>query len=88
MSVTDLERHLVFKVAQGDEKNLPLIHSLRSTSKDYFKILSYCARSGITGPAFTQLFADHQGSTIRVISTILRKMENSRTREFGARDLR
>lgn len=86
--MTDLERKLVFKIAQGDEKNFPLIHSLRNTSKDYFNILQYCVKNDLTGKKFTQLFADHKGSTVRVISTLLKKMEKNQNREVNILDLR
>ena len=86
--MNDIERRLVFLVANGIEENLGFIYSLRCVSKEYIKILSYCNRNNITGKTFNQLFKDHQSSPVRVMSTLLRKIEMDKNRRATVLDLR
>ena len=86
--MSEIERHLVFKIAGNIEKNLGYIYSLRCVSKNYFQILMYCDKKNIIGYTFSEIFEEHQLSPVRVMSYFLRKINMDQNRRASIKDLR
>ncbi len=84
--MTEHERTIIFKVAGGDVKNLPLIHALHQSTNG-IKLLEQCVSSRIIGKSFKQMWADFENKRPYVIAYLLKKIDKDKNRKLQIKDL-
>ena len=87
INMTNYERNIIFSIAAGLPENFPLIYQLHDGFKRGFELLETCARHGIRGNSFKQMWLDHNGSKVRVGSYLLKKLNQDLNRKIQYKDL-
>ncbi len=84
--MTEYEKKIIFTVANGNLKNLPLIHTLHQ-SPNGLRLLEQCVSSRIIGDSFWKMWTDFENKRPFVIAYLMRKIDKDKNRKLQIKDL-